>query len=238
MDAATVLVFTWCIHPAWVHHREVYGRVDFCPLSRQHHLLSLSGNNTTHVSLHFKCIAVIYVMVTSYLVLSIDHGPVKVIHLRLQIIHSEFLDQHAPWGHSDLTGMEERGSVCLDNSHFRSDKSAILPFLNTEHCLLCCVDQCECVCTTLGSRLFSRSGMRDWVRTYMPRNRQIEKKHSRGLAVVLHLKQKKQKKKQLGIYIYIYAPPIVLVAKFFSSPSVFTSLWCTMQPALFICHLT
>lgn len=53
-----------------------------------------------------------------HLVLGVGHEAIKVSLLRLQIVCSELLDEHASWGHSDLTVGEKRGSVWSDNSHF------------------------------------------------------------------------------------------------------------------------
>lgn len=77
-----------------------------------------------------------------------------------------------------------------------------------------------CVHTTLGSRLFCRSGIRVWVRTYTPGDG--EKLQPRFLYLTGGLRRLDQ------------VLPIVLVAKFFSSPSALTSLLCIIHPALFI----
>lgn len=53
-----------------------------------------------------------------HLVQSVGHEAVKASLLRLQVIRSELLDEHASWGHSDLTVGEKRGSVWSDNGHF------------------------------------------------------------------------------------------------------------------------
>lgn len=53
-----------------------------------------------------------------HLVLGVGHEAIKASLLRLQIIRFELLDEHASWGHSDLTVGEKRGSVWSDNSHF------------------------------------------------------------------------------------------------------------------------
>lgn len=53
-----------------------------------------------------------------HLVLGVGHEAIKVSLLRLQIVCSELLDEHASWGHSDLTVGKKRGSVWSDNSHF------------------------------------------------------------------------------------------------------------------------
>lgn len=53
-----------------------------------------------------------------HLVQSVGHEAVKASLLRLQVIRSELLDEHASWGHSDLRVGEKRGSVWSDNGHF------------------------------------------------------------------------------------------------------------------------
>lgn len=79
-----------------------------------------------------------------HLVLRVHHDAVKVALLWLQVIDSEFLDQHASWGHSDLTGREKKGPVCLEHSHYSADNSAIMLSAWRGGALVC-VSERKCV---------------------------------------------------------------------------------------------
>lgn len=125
--------------------------------------------------------------------------------------------------------------------------------------LFVCVCQCAFAAhTTLGLRLFCRSGMRVWVRMYTPEEAgeeaEEEGKITYGsLLLLLHSyftagnvqtvallppASSSTVSDWCSIFLSFITrvSPMVLVAKFFSNPSVFNSLLCTIHPALFICH--
>ncbi len=111
--------------------------------------LSDSKLYTTLVNITFKHCWLIPCL-CYYLVLGVDHDTIKAALLWLQVMHPKFLDQHASWGHSDLTVREKRGPVCLDNSHYSLDRSGIMLSTWCRWALCLCVFVCiwvrACVC--------------------------------------------------------------------------------------------
>lgn len=90
--------------------------------------------------------------------------------LWLQIISPEILDQHAPRGHSDLTGEG------VNNSNSSVVRQQTLKHGQKWHYAVRMIQMKPLIVsiyawsrTTLGSRLFCRSGMSAWVRTYTPK---------------------------------------------------------------------
>ena len=85
---------------------------------------------------------------------------------------------------------EKRGTVCSDHRHHSLDKSGFMPSTWCRWALCVCVCLCVCLCvcvcdhTTLGSRLFCRSGKRVWVRMYTPEEKELnvlsEQRQRRG----------------------------------------------------------
>lgn len=104
-----------------------------------------------------------------HLVQSVGHEAVKASLLRLQVIRSELLDEHASWGHSDLTVGEKRGSVWSDNGHFTcGQRWHYAVHMARTSAVVCGVGVRFAAHTTLGLRLLCRSGMIVWVRMYTP----------------------------------------------------------------------
>lgn len=125
---------------------------------------------------------------------------------------------------SNMQG-EERPSVLRQQplQHCKQKGLYFAVLIKQMSILFVCIGACVCVYTTLGSRLFCRSGISVWVRTYTPAEFEINVFKAYFLWSSMPLLNHE-----------IHVSPIVFVAKFFSSPSAVSSLLCTMQPALFI----
>lgn len=109
------------------------------------------------------------------------------------------------------------------------------------------VGVCFAAHTTLGLRLLCRSGMRVWVRMYTPEKEGQSWRTlpplwwcsvTGNISTVVLLPQGGAACLSVcdccDLRFLARVSPIVLVAKFFSNPSMFCSLLCTMHPALLI----
>lgn len=159
-----------------------------------------------------------------HLVLGIGHEAIKASFLRLKIVHSELLDEHSSWGHCDLTVEEKRGSVWSDNGHFTCEQWWLYAVHMAQTSAVVCVGWCV---FHLSYHPGVAAALQEWNKILGKDVHSWEKRVTCFSSSVMGFGGKQTK-------LLNEVSPMVLVAKFFSNPTTFSSLLCTMHPALFI----
>lgn len=96
-----------------------------------------------------------YVFQSLYFILSVGHGPVKCPLLKLEVVHVQFLCEHATWRHSNLERKQKKSCICTSWLFFCA--VVIQP-------------------TTLGSSTFFSAGISAVVRMYVPEKQSYAQK--------------------------------------------------------------